>query len=247
MAVRLRKQSRRPRRLCRAGHHAQITTPHITTAWNPSLTLPWPPLLHEPHHAPISSTFSAHVTEVLLALNRHVLCDPAIAGLAPISPSHEPTTPEEMPAQTPKLQTPATYAATADPARAKSLPTDANDDTHPVAPSSRATAPVLPTTAGPHTTANDRAKQRGSRLIIRFNPNAPAPKHVDVRTLFNTIAKALPGQGIYQLAGVQWTRKGNLVAQTRPGVGTAKLLLMQAVEIWKAIRPVLGLSVKCIL
>ncbi|KAJ6490930.1 hypothetical protein C8R45DRAFT_1213111 [Mycena sanguinolenta] len=196
-------------------------------------------LLHEPHYyASTPLTFSAHVAEVLLALNRYILIDPTTAGLAPLSPSPEPTTNEAMP-----TGTPATYAATADPARAKSMTPDANTNTHPVTPSSRATIPI-PSTAGSRTTANDRKKQRASRLIIRFDTNLPAPKRVDVRTLYNAIAKELLEYGASQLAGVQWTRKGNLVVHARPGVGSPKLLLTQDGEIWKAIRPVLGFPVK---
>ncbi|KAJ6527168.1 hypothetical protein B0H19DRAFT_1385545 [Mycena capillaripes] len=96
------------------------------------------------------------------------------------------------------------------------------------------------------TTVKDRTKQRASRLIIHFDPEAPAPKRVDVRKLFNMIAKALLVYGTNQLAGIQWTQNGNLVAHARPGVCSAKLLAMQHAEIWNAMRPVLGLPVKCI-
>ncbi|KAJ7511635.1 hypothetical protein B0H11DRAFT_2268693 [Mycena galericulata] len=194
-------------------------------------------LLHEAHQAPTPLALSWHTTEVLLALNRHIFTPPAITTCPTPTPTHTPDPPS--PRAEPLAPTPATYAA--DPGRSAPKPPDPHTAKHSVVPSSRTISPVPPTPVAPGTAATDRARLRASRLIVRFDPLAlPAPKRTDVRGLYNTVTRALPAD-TNQIAGIQWTRKGNLVIHARQGYSTAKLLAAQQAKIWSAIRPTLGL------
>ncbi|KAJ7822611.1 hypothetical protein B0H13DRAFT_2376586 [Mycena leptocephala] len=63
------------------------------------------------------------------------------------------------------------------------------------------------------------------------------------------LGHAVPASGMPHvkdvLAGLQWTRSGNIILHPATGVCTAKYLVNQGDTIWTALRPALGLSEQC--
>ncbi|KAJ7781927.1 hypothetical protein DFH07DRAFT_949615 [Mycena maculata] len=120
----------------------------------------------------------------------------------------------------------ATYASAATSTSPLPIPNTAKHTL--VATPSRATSPVPIHTVTPCTGANNQVRSWASLLIIRFDPTDPIPpKRADTPELYAAIMNVLPKHA-YHLAGVSWTRKGNLVLHAcsgpRLGFSTKKTL-----------------------
>ncbi|KAF7366097.1 hypothetical protein MVEN_00486100 [Mycena venus] len=150
------------------------------------------------------------------------------------------TTPPAPPAPA----TPATYAAVADP----------HCVTPPTAGPRRAAPPTAPDpTIAKHPVARHPAAERPPRVIIRFDKepaHLPPPLRRSPAALYDVIVATLDSLALLPkmaeskpfLAGVHWTKGGNLALHPATEICTAKFLAGQSDIIWLAIRSLLGLA-----
>ncbi|KAJ7908059.1 hypothetical protein B0H13DRAFT_1878968 [Mycena leptocephala] len=215
-----------------------------------------------------SSTAGDH----LLAHHQHLesLLDSALATLALIQNSEPPTAPpvytphllgvlrilhsqitsqatvttpppSTTPSTKPDPAAPATYAAAVDHrCTASSSAPELNTLKHPI-------ADVAPTK--PPRVVHPPAAERPARVIIRFDKGPAQPKKTNPPILYEAITKSLlylfektPNHPKSVLAGVQWTKNGNLVLHPAVESCTAQFLVAQSETIWTTIRELLRLS-----
>jgi hypothetical protein len=182
--------------------------------------------------------YTPHLVAVLRVLSRHIAQSPPSAGaLSPPNTTPAPAATITTTTNAPPSQ--ATYAAVADPRRSEPVSTpEPNTVKHgPIGSDS------LPPCA-----AHRPGVERPTRVVIRFQrgPDLPELFRASPFSLFNKITESLfavfPGARYAKLiAGVQWTRNGNLVLHPATEVCTAKFLAEQDNTIWGAIRPLLRL------
>ncbi|KAF7365768.1 hypothetical protein MVEN_00450700 [Mycena venus] len=181
------------------------------------------------HGISSSPVYTPHLLGVLRVLDRHIT-QPSPITMP--SDSTTATTATTTPTNAPKFEPPtATYAAVtvADPQPA--LTCEAIKHESPARAAHLCSPPKQPT-----------------RVVIRFDKmptDQPKPVRASPLHLYKAISLALADCDIGNaalVAGVQWSRKGNLVLRPATDTCTAKLLSQQFHRIWPAIRPLLKLS-----
>jgi hypothetical protein len=90
--------------------------------------------------------------------------------------------------------------------------------------------------------------EKPARVIIRFDKGPTQPKKTNPPILYEAITKELlclfekpPSHPKSVLAGVQWSKNGNLVLHPAAESCTAQFLVAQSETIWTTIRPLLRL------
>ncbi|KAJ7158192.1 hypothetical protein C8R43DRAFT_1124812 [Mycena crocata] len=175
--------------------------------------------------------YTPHVLQVIHVLTHHIITQ------LPATPA-APTTAHTTPIDTFPVPSMATYAA-ADGRSVTPTPSENNTATHMIRKSQ--TLSLSPPTSD--------TEREPTRVILCFDQkpaSSPKPTRVNPLTLYHAISDELENlfEGLGHaklLAGVQWTRNGNLVLHPAVEACTAKFLAEQDERMWKAIRPLLKL------
>ncbi|KAF7333180.1 hypothetical protein MVEN_02383800 [Mycena venus] len=185
-------------------------------------------------HIPLP--YSPHLLGVFDLISRHISTQTtSLPTSLPLV-----TTPPAPPAPA----APATYAAVTDPHRVTPPTADPRCAASPTAPD-----PIIarrPITRHP-------ATERPPQVIIRFDKeptHLPLPLRRSPAALYDVIVAALDSLALLPqmaeskpfLAGVHWTKGGNLALHPATEICTAKFLAGQSDIIWVAIRSLLGLA-----
>ncbi|KAJ7896878.1 hypothetical protein B0H13DRAFT_2338080 [Mycena leptocephala] len=180
--------------------------------------------------------YTPHLLAVLRVLNHHIAQSTAPTTGA-LFPANATPTPTATPMTTTTTTTQATYAAASDPRRSGPISTPEPN-----------TVKQEPSEPFPPRAPRRPAVGKPTRVIIRFDqkPDQPQPFRASPFSLYKNITASLlsvfQGTGYAKLiAGVQWTRRGNLVLHPATEVCTAKFLAEQEDGIWAAIHPLLRL------
>ncbi|KAJ7830286.1 hypothetical protein B0H13DRAFT_1915998 [Mycena leptocephala] len=227
------KMGRQPARDDLASHHRQLEAQLDSVL--ATLTL-----IHELGPMADPCAYSPRLLSVFHLISRGITSHTATA-VPPIAPVPTPTTTQPVPSTAM-----ATYAT-------------AVSDPRPVfpstsAPESNTAKPLI--TKSPSSPSPPRAThtaERPTRVVIRIDREREyfqLKRRPHPVTLYNAVGTTLcPLSGMPHvkdvLAGLQWTRSGNIILHPATGVCTAKYLVNQGDTIWTALRPALGLSEQC--